>query len=154
MENAADQLEAMKAKHRERSKRYYAKKRQIDDDVSSVESQPQRQRQRQDDADIPYEVIREAVYKAIDERPAKKSSVPGYAAALIGFGGLLKAVYEYLPMNLGNLGNLNIQSFLPNPCVVPAVPSGEPTLVLQRSEPLILQSVAPPSTTSENVTVE
>ena len=105
METAEQTVQRLKEQHRERSKRHYAKKRErkqeiIDDDASSVSSTPTIKRRHTDG--IPYEDVREAVYRALDEKKEKekeksKSGIGGMVMAAVGLGGLVKTAFDHLP---------------------------------------------------------
>ena len=91
----------MKQQARERSKRYYQKKRERqqnddDSDVSSVVSLPSKRRC---DVSIPYEDIREAVQKVLDEKKEPpKQGAGGLAMAGAGLAGICMALYNNLPL--------------------------------------------------------
>ena len=116
-ETAEQTVQRLKEQHRQRSKRYYQKKRERkcdnDSDASSVVSLPSK-RHHADDVSIPYEDVREAVYKALEEKEKEKVSkhgMGGLAMAGVGLAGICKALYDNLPALQAIVPKM--QAFLP-----------------------------------------
>ena len=125
METAEQTVQRLKEQHRERSKRHYARKRErkqeqtIDDDISSASSTPTVKRRHTEG--IPYEEVREAVYRALDEKKEceaekSKSGMGGLVMAAVGLGGIVKAAFGHLPAKFGPLrpkGRQSMRSGVP-----------------------------------------
>ena len=70
----------------------------MDDSDSVTSEKSERPKRHHSDVTVPYEEIREAVYKALEEKEKEKpKSVGGYAMAGVGFVGIAKAIYDNLP---------------------------------------------------------
>ena len=130
----------MKAMHRARAKKYYAKKKtskvippeptEVPTEVSESESSDTesdcRVKRRRMDSDviIPYRDIKKCVRRALKEEKEKGSGTAGYAAAAVGGIGLVSTILNRLPANLNPLRFLGLSDATSTlPMVLPLPPS-------------------------------
>ena len=131
-ENAEDRLARMKAMHRARAKRYYAKKKNKASEPEAPSETPESseseseseapKRRRMNDVSIPYSDIKKCVKKVLKEEKAKSGNGAGYAAAAVGGIGLVSAILNRLPNNINPMRFLDSsgatscsQTVLPSP---------------------------------------
>ena len=150
-ENAEARLARMKAMHRARAKRYYAKKKNSQAEpeppepaeapssetsgTSESESEVSVKRRRMNDVSIPYSDIKKCVKKVLKEERAKSGNGAGYAAAAVGGIGLISTILNRLP------DNINPMRFLASSgatsCSQTVLPSPLPPIVQSDALPSI-----------------
>ena len=145
-ENAEQRLARMKAMHRARAKKYYAKKKMTKTSQPSEPSEPSesassdsdvsecRVKRRRMDSDviIPYSDIKKCVKKALKEQKEKKGNGAGYAAAAVGGIGLISTILNRLP-------DFNPMRFLGQSVATSTLP-----MVLPSQQELTVPSAVPP----------